>query len=93
MARNLVLACEESKNRAVDRFLEMSVSRYCLPWAVDHAEQMKQKFGGDFFPFGIEPNLKTLSAFCQYAHEQGITRRAMKPEELFPEGLDLSVLI
>jgi 4,5-dihydroxyphthalate decarboxylase len=93
MARNLLMAFEESKNRAVDRFLEMSVSRYCLPWAVDHAEQMKQKFGGDFFPFGIEPNLKTLSAFCQYAHEQGITRRAMKPEELFPEGLDLSVLI
>jgi 4,5-dihydroxyphthalate decarboxylase len=85
MARNLLMAFEESKNRAVDRFLEMSVSRY--------AEQMKQKFGGDFFPFGIEPNLKTLSAFCQYAHEQGITRRAMKPEELFPEGLDLSVLI
>jgi 4,5-dihydroxyphthalate decarboxylase len=93
MARNLLMAFEESKDRAVDRFLEMSVSRYCLPWAVDHAEQMKQKFGGDFFPFGIEPNLKTLTAFCQYAHEQGITRRAMKPEELFPEGLDLSVLI
>ncbi|MFT5540326.1 MAG: 4,5-dihydroxyphthalate decarboxylase [Alphaproteobacteria bacterium] len=93
MARNLLMAFEESKDRAVDRFLEMSVSRYCLPWAVDHAEQMKQKFGGDFFPFGIEPNLKTLSAFCQYAHEQGITRRAMKPEELFPDGLDLNVLI
>lgn len=93
IARNLLIAFEESKNRAVDRFLEISVSRYCLPWAVDHAEQMKKKFGGDFFPFGIEPNRKTLDAFCQYAHEQGVARVRAKPEDLFPKGLDLTVLI
>lgn len=93
IARNLLIAFEESKNRAVERFLEISVSRYCLPWAVDHAEQMKKKFGGDFFPFGIEANRKTLEAFCQYAHEQGVARVRAKPEDLFPPGLDLSVLI
>ncbi|MQA64540.1 MAG: ABC transporter substrate-binding protein [Alphaproteobacteria bacterium] len=93
IARNLLMAFEESKNRAVDRFLEISVSRYCLPWAVDHAERMKEKFGGDFFPFGLEPNRKTLDAFCQYAHEQGITRVRVRPEDLFPGGLDFSVLI
>lgn len=92
-ARNLILAFEESKKRAMDRFLEISVSRYCLPWVVDHAEQMKAKFGGDFFPYGIEPNRKTLAAFCQYAHEQGITRVRPEVEDLFPTGLDFSVLI
>lgn len=93
IARNLFMAFEESKKRAVDRFLEISVSRYCLPWAVDHAEQMKRKFGGDFFPFGVEPNRPTLAAFCEYAYEQGITRVKAEPEELFVKGLDLSVLI
>ncbi len=93
IARNLLMAFEEAKNRAVERFLEISVSRYCLPWAVDHAEQMKRKFGGDFFPYGIEPNRKTLDAFCQYAHEQGVTRVRAAPEDLFPKGLDISVLI
>ncbi len=93
IARNLLMAFEQSKNNAIDRFLEISVSRYCLPWAVDHAEQMKKKFGGDFFPFGLEPNRKTLEAFCQYAHEQGITRVRATPEDLFPKGLDFSVLI
>jgi 4,5-dihydroxyphthalate decarboxylase len=93
IARNLLMAFDESKNRAVDRFLEISVSRYCLPWAVDHAERMKEKFGGDFFPYGLEPNRTTLEAFCQYAHEQGITRVRATPEDLFPGGLDFSVLI
>lgn len=93
VARNLLMAFEESKKRAVDRFLEISVSRYCLPWAVDHAEQMKKKFGGDFFPYGLEPNRPTLEAFCQYAYEQGITRVKAEPEDLFAPNLDLSVLI
>ena len=93
IARNLLMAFEQSKNNAMDRFLEISVSRYCLPWAVDHAEQMKKKFGGDFFPYGLEPNRKTLEAFCQYTFEQGITRVRAKPEDLFPGGLDFSVLI
>lgn len=93
IARNLYLAFNESKKRAVDRFLEFSVSRYCLPWAVDHAQQMKQRFGGDFFPYGLEANRKTLAAFCSFAHEQGLTRREMAPEDLFPEGLELEVRI
>lgn len=93
IARNLYLAFSESKNRALDRFLEFSVSRYCLPWAVDHAQQMKRRFGGDFFPYGLEPNRKTLAAFCRFAHEQGLTRREMAPDDLFPEGLELEVRI
>lgn len=93
IARNLFNAFEESKNLAVRRALEISVSRYCVPWLVDHAEQMKAKFGGDFFPFGIEPNRKTLEAFLQYAYEQGIAHRHARPEEIFPEGIEVSVLI
>ncbi|HEX9810325.1 MAG TPA: ABC transporter substrate-binding protein [Alphaproteobacteria bacterium] len=93
IARNLMRAFEASKDRAVRRSLEISVSRYCVPWLVDHAEQMMKKFGGDFFPYGIEPNRKTLEAFCQYAHEQGIAHRHVKPEELFPEGIEVSVLV
>jgi 4,5-dihydroxyphthalate decarboxylase len=93
IARNLVNAFEESKDRAVQRSLELSVSRYCVPWLVDHAEKMREKFGNDFFPYGIEPNRKTLEAFTQYAFEQGIAHRHAKPEDLFPEGIDVSVRV
>jgi 4,5-dihydroxyphthalate decarboxylase len=39
--------------------------------------------GGDFWPYGIEPNRPTLEAFLQYAFEQGICARQLKVEELF----------
>jgi 4,5-dihydroxyphthalate decarboxylase len=93
IARNLYNAFLEAKERAMARFLEISVSRYCLPWAVDHAEQMMKKFDGDIFPYGIEANRKTLEAFCQYAFEQGIAHYHAKPEDLFAKGADVDVQI
>jgi len=93
IARNLYNAFLEAKNRAMARFLEISVSRYCLPWAVDHAEKMMEKFNGDIFPYGIEANRKTLDAFCQFAFEQGIAHYQIKPEELFARGSDVDVQI
>jgi 4,5-dihydroxyphthalate decarboxylase len=60
---------------------------------VDHAEQMMKKFNGDFFPYGIEANRKTLEAFCQYAFEQGIAHRHVEPEALFAAGADVDVQI
>ena len=93
IARNLYMAFSEAKQRAMDRFLEISVSRYCLPWAVDHAERMLEKFNGDFFPYGIEANRTTLEAFCRYSYEQGIARVHAKPEDIFVTGVDISVNI
>jgi 4,5-dihydroxyphthalate decarboxylase len=43
--------------------------------------------GEDYFPYGIEPNRKTLEAFLQYAYEQGVCKRHLKVEELFPKSL------
>jgi 4,5-dihydroxyphthalate decarboxylase len=44
-------------------------------------------FGKDYFPYGIEPNRRTLEAFLKYAHEQGVCKRHLDVEELFPKSL------
>jgi 4,5-dihydroxyphthalate decarboxylase len=41
-------------------------------------------FGNEYWPYGIEPNRATLTAFLSYAHEQGVCHRLLTPEELFP---------
>jgi 4,5-dihydroxyphthalate decarboxylase len=53
---------------------------------------MQQMFG-ELFPYGIEPNRSTLELFLRYAHEQGIARRLVKPEEIFPPGIMASVKV
>ncbi len=46
-----------------------------------------QIFGKDYFPYGIEENRKTLAAFLRYACEQGVCKRLLDVEELFPPQL------
>jgi 4,5-dihydroxyphthalate decarboxylase len=46
---------------------------------------MAEIFGGDPFPYGIEPNRRTLETFLAYAFEQGITPRPLTVDELFPD--------
>ncbi len=91
LARNLYLAFDESRKRAVDRMLEGGVSRYPIPWMLDIAEKMRDLFKGDFYPYGIEENRKTLEAFLTWSYEQGIAKKLVKPEDIFPEGINPSV--
>src|SRR5215831_8220662 len=92
-ARNLYNAFNESKRRSVERLLDPAVSRYPLPWLPTYARKMRDLFGGDPFPFGIEENRPTLELFLQYTFEQGIAHRHAKPEEIFPSGIMESVKI
>jgi len=93
IARNLYNAFEESRRRSLERILDPAVSRYPVPWLTGYALRMQQMFGGELFPYGIEPNRPTLELFLRYAHEQGIAHRLAKPEEIFPSGIMAPVKI
>jgi 4,5-dihydroxyphthalate decarboxylase len=93
VARNLYNAFLESKNRSVERLLDPAVSRYPLPWLATYGRQMRAEFGGDPFPYGIEPNRPTLEQLLRYAYQQGIAHRLVVPEEVFPPGIMTKVVI
>ena len=92
-ARNLYNAFLESKRRAIERILDPAVSRYPVPWLTTYARKMRDAFGGDLFPYGIEENRPTWEQAALYAFQQGIAHRLMKPEELFPRGIMTKVII
>jgi 4,5-dihydroxyphthalate decarboxylase len=91
VAGSLYNAFNESKNRAHTRMFEQSVSRYPLPWLTVYARRMRDMFGGDPFPFGIEENRATFEQFLRYVHEQGIAHRHARVEEIFPKGMMVEV--
>ncbi len=46
--------------------------------------------GNDPFPYGLAANRPMLELLIDYSHEQGLTAKKMKVEELFAEStLDL----
>ncbi|HXP74854.1 MAG TPA: hypothetical protein VN823_11965 [Stellaceae bacterium] len=85
IAMNLLTAFEAAKCRSVARAFEATASRFPIPWSHERAGLAAPLFGGDYWPYGIEPNRVTLEAFLSYAHEQGVCHRLLKPEDLFPQ--------
>lgn len=93
VARNLYNAFQESKRRSLERLLDPAVSRYPLAWLPTYARTMRDAFGGDPFPYGIEENRATWEQMALYCHQQGIAHRQYKPEEIFPRGMMTKVVI
>jgi 4,5-dihydroxyphthalate decarboxylase len=85
VARNLLTGFEEATRRSLERALDRNAPRYPVPWGPANAERAAERFGNDFWPYGIEPNRVTLGAFLQYAHEQGACAERLAPDDLFPE--------
>ena len=83
-AMNLLKAFEQSKTNALRHLSRANSSRLPFAWAYSAVAEAQRVFGRDCWPYGIEPNRRTLEAFLQYAYEQGVTARKLKPEELFP---------
>ncbi len=92
-ARNLYNAFLESKRRSIERLLDPAVSRYPLAWLPTYARKMRDLFGGDPYPYGIDENRATWEQMALYTHQQGIAHRQFKPEEIFPKGLMTQVII
>jgi 4,5-dihydroxyphthalate decarboxylase len=86
-ARSLFTAFEEAKKRSIARAFDSTVTLFPIPWYPECAERGKKLFGEDYFPYGIEPNRRTLEAFLAWAYEQGVCSRLVKVEELFPKQL------
>jgi 4,5-dihydroxyphthalate decarboxylase len=85
VAQSMVKALTEAKDRSLARMLDITACRAPIGWVYEAAEEARQTFGDDFYPYGIEPNRKTLEAFLLYGFEQGLFHRHMTPEDMFPK--------
>ena len=60
-----------------------------LPWQVAAVEEARREMGEDWWSYGFHANRHVLDTFVRYHHEQGLSRRLLRPEELFaPETLE-----
>jgi 4,5-dihydroxyphthalate decarboxylase len=68
---------------------ETAALHYMLPWLLPHVEETERLMGRDFWPYGLEPNMNTLTTFLRYSREQGLSKRQLTARDLFaPESLE-----
>jgi 4,5-dihydroxyphthalate decarboxylase len=83
IAQSLYDAFCESRLRALRLMRELGALRYMLPWLPADIDEIDDVFGGDPWPYGIEPNRPTLEALVSYMAEQGFIAKAAPIQELF----------
>jgi 4,5-dihydroxyphthalate decarboxylase len=83
IAQSLTKAFTESKTRAYELYRQTAALPAMVPWLVAELEEARREMGEDWWPYGLEPNRKALETFLRYHHEQGLSKRLFKPEELF----------
>ena len=72
--------------------LETTTSlRVTLPWLTQEFEATRELMGDDYWPYGIERNLKELEHVMRYCHEQYLVKDRVGFEKLFhPSTLELA---
>jgi 4,5-dihydroxyphthalate decarboxylase len=93
VAQSLVKAFTEAKQIAYKELYavrQTAVLNHMLPWMNDEIEETTELMGRNYWPYGLQANMKLLKTFLRYSYEQGISKRQLKPEELFvPETIDI----
>src|SRR6202012_5939411 len=83
VAASLYKAFTAAKDLAWQKMRYAGTLRYMLPWLPDDIEEIDQLFGGDCWPYGVEPNRPTLEALVSYMVEQGLIAEPIAIEKLF----------
>jgi 4,5-dihydroxyphthalate decarboxylase len=83
VATSLYNAFDKAKDVAREKMRISGTLRYMLPWLPDDVEEIDTLFGGDCWPYGVEPNRITLEALVGYMVDQGLIAEKISIEKLF----------
>jgi len=87
VALNLFNAFRQARDRAATRMRELVSTHLELGLLGPDA---RKALAIDPYPYGVKSNQEVLETVAEYSHEQGLTPRVMKMEEIFaPSTLDL----
>lgn len=94
LGSNVFRSFEVARRRYFARLEDIAASRVPIPWVAGHLDKLREVFGPDLWPYGIEANRTTLETFVRYAAEQGLIERTdfdvadlFAPVEPFVDGM------
>jgi 4,5-dihydroxyphthalate decarboxylase len=93
VAQSLLKAFSLAQKKTYDDIALTGSPMVMLPWVVSLIEEARKTMGEDYWPYGFEKNSEVIATFLRYHHEQGLSQRLLKPEELFaPESMESFVI-
>lgn len=72
-----------AKDRALAHLGDTAATKATLPFVEEQLAAARALMGADFWSYGLAPNRHVLEAFLRHHHEQGLSPRLVRAEELF----------
>lgn len=79
-------AITQAKNRHCDELMQLALYKPDFPWMYETLEKLGETMGRDPWPYSEKSAVATFQAFTRHCYDQGITKRLISTEELFPYG-------
>lgn len=93
IAQSLYKAFAESQMRMYRDLEETAAHKVMLPWLSAHVEEARSIMGDDYWSYGFRPNREVLDTFLRYSYEQRLSKRRLRPEDIFvPETMENFVI-
>lgn len=86
LARAVFDAYSKAKSIAYETKDKWTWATDMLPWYSQELEDTRALMGRNFYPYGIEPNRKTIETLYRYSHNQGLASRVLTVDETFLPG-------
>lgn len=83
VAESLVKAFDAAKRQSLEQARFSGTNRYMLPWLQDDLDEIDELFGGDPYPYGLEPNRTALEALAGFLAQQRFLPTAPVVDEMF----------
>jgi len=83
VAQSLYKAFVLAQREVYQDLYQTAALKFMLPWLIRHVEDTRALMGQDFWSYGFQPNQHVLETFLRYSYEQGLSKRQLKPHELF----------
>jgi len=83
----------QAREIALKEVKEVGVLHAMLPWMPDEVARTVAVMGPNFWPYGVDANRKDIDSMLRWSHEQGLSPRQARIEDVFHKGtLEISKL-
>lgn len=76
-------AFTQAKDRAMEHLADTAATKVTLPFVEEQLAAARALMGADFWSYDLAPNRHVLEAFLGHHHQQGLSPRPLRAEELF----------
>jgi 4,5-dihydroxyphthalate decarboxylase len=83
VATSLYDAFVKSKKIALEKLFNLRAVRYMTPFLMRDIDEIWEIFNGDPWPYGVEPNRRTLEALIKYQQDLFLIDKPVKVDDLF----------